>query len=164
VAYLRIVSGTQKGRRFEIERELTGIGRSSQNIVVINDASVSARHCEIERTGRRLFLRDLGSTNGTRLNDVLITEHQLSPGDKVTVGTVETVVEGNDIDAYMPERSQDDDTERTVWIPPSQAAAPVPPVFDRRKDRASFWLVAVVLMAAVAAMALSFFLYRLFAN
>lgn len=64
------------------------IGRATENDVVINDAAVSARHAEMVWDGSALFIRDLGSTNGTFVNGRRI--HGLTPvqlADRVTLGS-----------------------------------------------------------------------------
>ncbi|MEM9073645.1 MAG: sigma 54-interacting transcriptional regulator [Myxococcota bacterium] len=52
-----------------LDRDLT-VGTSDDNVVVLTDPSVSRYHCEIERRGPRVTIRDLGSTNGTRVGPV----------------------------------------------------------------------------------------------
>ena len=65
-------------------------GRSDSADVVLADTAVSAEHARLERAGRRWIVRDLGSTNGTRVNDARV-QHQpvkLAHGDVLTLGTV----------------------------------------------------------------------------
>ena len=62
------------------------IGAGSSNDVVLDDAHASRFHCEIRRTDEGWLLRDLGSTNGTRVGDMLIKEGVLQNGATVTVG------------------------------------------------------------------------------
>jgi pSer/pThr/pTyr-binding forkhead associated (FHA) protein len=54
--------------------------------VPLADPNVSRHHAEIRRDGDRVFLIDLGSTNGTRVNGVPVHQRQLVGGDVVTVG------------------------------------------------------------------------------
>ena len=63
-----------------------GIGRLPDNAVAIDNAAVSGRHARIVREGDAYVLRDLHSTNGTFVNELLITEHTLQDGDVVQVG------------------------------------------------------------------------------
>ena len=56
------------GRRMAVGAEPLVIGRLPECDVVLNDSNVSRRHAEIRRSGDGVFLTDLGSTNGTRVN------------------------------------------------------------------------------------------------
>jgi hypothetical protein len=62
------------------------IGRGPDSGVRLSDASVSRRHAEVRRSGDGWTVVDLGSTNGTRVNGVPVTERRLQDGDTVTVG------------------------------------------------------------------------------
>lgn len=64
------------------------IGRLSENDVELADPSVSRHHVRIEPRGAKVWAIDLGSTNGTRLNGVPISESELNAGDILTVGVV----------------------------------------------------------------------------
>jgi hypothetical protein len=73
-------------RRVGVGAEPVTIGRMPDCTVPLADPNVSRRHAEIRRDGDRVFLIDLGSTNGTRVNGVPVHQRQLVGGDVVTVG------------------------------------------------------------------------------
>jgi hypothetical protein len=75
------------GRRVGIGSQVVTIGRLPECAVVLDDPNVSRRHAQVRREGDAIFVVDLGSTNGTRVNGVLVREHRLVPGDVVSVGT-----------------------------------------------------------------------------
>lgn len=77
------------GTRVEIGDEPVVIGRLPECTVTINDPNVSRRHAEVRRAdgGGGAVVRDLQSTNGTRVNGVPVHEQQLVDGDEITVGT-----------------------------------------------------------------------------
>jgi hypothetical protein len=81
--------------RHSVTGTKTTLGRGRSNDIVLNDASVSRNHAEIVQRGAMLVLRDLGSTNGVLANDVRVTEHVLSPGDRLLLGNVQLKVERN---------------------------------------------------------------------
>jgi hypothetical protein len=73
-------------RRVGVGAEPVTIGRMPDCTVPLADPNVSRRHAEVRRDGDRVFLVDLGSTNGTRVNGVPVHQRQLVDGDVVTVG------------------------------------------------------------------------------
>src|SRR5881227_3033259 len=91
---LRGVSGAFKGRTWEAS-ELLRVGRLDSLEIVLDDNSVSRYHAEIRATDRGWRVRDLGSTNGTRLNGVRLGNGQwpLRPRDLLQFGEVAVVVE-----------------------------------------------------------------------
>jgi hypothetical protein len=77
------------GREHPLEAETMTIGRAVENDIVITSKRVSREHARAERQGRRWLLADLGSTNGTFLNDErLLAPVELRDGDRVSIGDV----------------------------------------------------------------------------
>ena len=87
---LRILSGARAGRRERLEKQVVTIGRHPQcdlRFDANEDLDVSARHAELRIVGGRIFLRDLGSTNGTFVNGVRVEgEKELLDGDELSFG------------------------------------------------------------------------------
>ena len=79
----------------ELTDELITIGRAPENVIVIDEFSVSGRHAQLQRTGDAYQLKDLGSTNGTRVNGQAISEVQLRVGDRLRFGKVEARFESD---------------------------------------------------------------------
>lgn len=72
------------GRPIAITRDVTLVGRQQDLCdVVIDRSSVSKLHCLIVRTDGLLFIRDLGSTNGTKVNGQRVVRGALLPGDEL---------------------------------------------------------------------------------
>ena len=71
----------------------------------IDQESVSRNHAKIINTGKSIILRDLGSTNGTYVNDQLIDEYVLRDGDFIKIGrTIFKFLSGGNIEnAYHEE-------------------------------------------------------------
>jgi FHA domain len=77
--------GHQSGSRYDVGEGAT-LGRGDVEIV-LEDPFASSRHARIERQGGAVVLEDLGSTNGTYLNEELLRGPQpLHPGDRVRIG------------------------------------------------------------------------------
>jgi len=64
------------------------IGRTEGNDLVLNHPSVSRKHAKFESRDGRLWIVDLKSTNGVKVNGNLITESEVTAGDKIHVGSV----------------------------------------------------------------------------
>lgn len=84
--YLEILEGPDQGKRFPLDEAVVHVGRHHQCEVVLNDAEVSRRHLKISRMGSDWEIDDLGSTNGTWLNNQRITRQILVPGDRIEIG------------------------------------------------------------------------------
>src|SRR5690242_2455508 len=84
-AKLVVVGG--KASKGEVKLKLpTVLGRSRDAGLAIAHPNVSRRRCEIREVEGALVVKDLGSSNGTLVNDEVIQEVVLKPGDTLTVG------------------------------------------------------------------------------
>jgi len=84
-----ILSGMlgQKPLRYELKQGSQTVGRSSNCEIVLPDPAVSKQHAEIELEGTTLIVRDLGSRNGTFVNEKMVVgDYVLSPRDNLRVG------------------------------------------------------------------------------
>lgn len=85
-ATLVTISGPGAGKRFPIDEECT-LGRSFNSDVYIGDLVVSRRHARIvQRQDGRHLLEDLGSGNGTYVNEKIVASYLLQPNDLVRIG------------------------------------------------------------------------------
>jgi pSer/pThr/pTyr-binding forkhead associated (FHA) protein len=74
---------------YELTEDLITIGRAPDNMVIIEHPSVSGRHAQMERSGEIYRLKDLESTNGTRVNGIPIKETAVRIDDRIRFGGVE---------------------------------------------------------------------------
>ena len=79
--------------QWELTEAVTVLGRSRRCTIVLADPNVSRQHVEIRRQDDGFMLRDLGSTNGTRLNRRDVKQAVLQHGDRIELGTTELVFE-----------------------------------------------------------------------
>jgi hypothetical protein len=88
-AHLVVVApDEQRGRSYELLDELT-VGRAAGCHIALDDRFVSQLHARMFRRDDQCFIEDLGSTNGTFLNDVKVTSPALlSKNDHVRIGNV----------------------------------------------------------------------------
>ena len=90
-----------RGKNFEIDKEVMTVGRKDENDICLKDGSVSGRHAEIHRIENEdgtfsYLLRDIGSSNGTRINSVPVEEQILRNNDLIMFGSVEVLFDSND--------------------------------------------------------------------
>src|SRR3954467_2425051 len=78
----------------ELTEDVITLGRVSDNAVQIEHPSVSSHHAELTRQGDGYTLRDIGSTNGTRVNGHTIdpdVEVPLNPNDRLEFGHIDVI-------------------------------------------------------------------------
>jgi pSer/pThr/pTyr-binding forkhead associated (FHA) protein len=85
-SFLKIVAGARQGLNVPLPaREPLLIGRREGGLL-LDDALVSGRHCQIFARGADFVLQDLGSTNGTMVDGRLVREVVLKPGNEIAIG------------------------------------------------------------------------------
>ena len=90
---LVVVSGSARGKRVKLGERLT-VGKAADNDLVLPDDTVSRHHCEFERTATGIVVRDLGSTNHTRVGRTAVREAVIESGSTIVVGSVELLLRG----------------------------------------------------------------------
>ncbi len=167
MAFLKVSSGQLKGSKFQIDRDEVIIGRAPENVVHLDDPSVSGRHCVIRRDGRRFTLTDLKSTNGTRLNNVKVESYRLSAKDLLTVGSVKLVFDGDDIEDAHPTQVPPTivrPSTRTGMKPAERSTGPDTIAFKKRQSSKGLWVGLSVVFAILAIGALAWFLHGIFTS
>ena len=79
------------GRRHEITKRVTVVGRSQGCDIRLADANISRRHAELRQQGTAYWIVDLDSTNGIEVNGARVERAKLADGDTVTLGESELV-------------------------------------------------------------------------
>ncbi len=90
-ATLTLYEGDRPARLFRLRKDVVTLGRLPECDVVVQDPGASRHHARIRREDGGFVVADLGSTNGTLVNDEPVTERVLEDGDRITIGT--TVLE-----------------------------------------------------------------------
>ena len=85
-AMVVIHRGPAKGARFLVDQAQSSIGRATDSQIFLDDVTVSRKHAAIEVEGGVFSLQDLGSLNGTYLNNQSISKSALKTGDEIQVG------------------------------------------------------------------------------
>lgn len=102
-----------------IVRDVTVVGRREFCDVQVPLASLSKRHCVLVRTDGLLMVRDLATTNGTKVNGQRVVWAALLPNDRLTIG-------GYKMRVYLGPDDQPSPSEQYVKKPSGRAAAATP--------------------------------------
>jgi DNA-binding NtrC family response regulator len=86
------VARAPSGKTYPIDVDAVVVGRDPGAAIVIDDAEVSAAHCELRAVDAGILVRDLGSTNGTYVGPMRIHEAVVTTASSVTLGRVNLVV------------------------------------------------------------------------
>ena len=151
MAMLIGMSGDVKGRDFQINRSEITIGRRSDNTIILDNPTVSGNHCSLVQENDRFLLRDLNSTNGTRVNSREITESHLKTKDLVQVGSVEFLFDEEateNAEAGLYARADVVEAQGAATVPISFGS--ISPFGARRKESKGLWYVLIVLVGALA--------------
>lgn len=106
---LHALGGELADRRVHVDRELL-VGRGEGCDLTIKDPRLSRRHARFFREGEKLFIEDLGSPNGTFVNQKRVKKEELRAGDIVSLGKTQLVIEA----AAATATSTDDDPDDTA--------------------------------------------------
>ncbi len=117
-----VVFGKKSGRKdFALETGPVLIGRKTDADLRIPVAEVSRAHCEIIVEGDDVKLRDLGSSNGTFVNQQKVSRATLKPGDQITIGPVVFTLQVNGVPSVISPMPQ---------APPAKKPVPAPAPAD----------------------------------
>ena len=143
----------------ELTDEKITIGRAPDNMIQIDDPSVSSRHAQLFLIDERYQLKDLDSTNGTRVNSELVTDVFLRVGDRIRIGKVEARYESDATGEAQPLPDAGEIDARPAETSEKPAdfanASPFP---NRQKEKNT---VATVILTAAAVAILAFLISML---
>jgi len=103
-ACLVVIYGPELGKRAALGHGTFDIGRSSRSDLAIDQESISRHHARITFDGKRHFIEDMGSTNGTFVNDQVAKRSPLTDGDQIKIGrSILKYMSGDNIEANYHE-------------------------------------------------------------
>jgi predicted component of type VI protein secretion system len=112
---LVLLEGSHKGHRINVEIGLVILGRAKGSAIRIPSERISRRHCRLWLEKSKVWVEDLGSENGTFVNDdAVVGRVQLNPGDELKVAHLRFRVQ------FQPERAERE--ERTEPLPAVEGA------------------------------------------
>lgn len=154
MARLVIQSGEFEGKCFDLLEERITVGRAADNSIRLDDKTVSSHHATLTADGGDYILKDLNSTNGSRVNGRRITEVKLSNGDRVRLGEVDLKYESDARRASQPlpaaTRGVDLTSTTPISVTPSQLKSASP--FKRREKHTNWILNAIIVVLGVVAL------------
>ena len=122
---LIVQTGKHKGKKIVLPEREVIIGRDEVSFIRMTSSDVSRQHCSLTPTDKGLLVRDLGSQNGTIVNNVRIESETLfQPGDLLQVGPIQFELAG-----ARPAKSAGDD-DIFGWLSESDTATEFPNVND----------------------------------
>jgi pSer/pThr/pTyr-binding forkhead associated (FHA) protein len=159
MARLIVQSGDWAGRPFDLIEDRLTVGRSADNNIRVEDKTISSHHATLTFDGNDYVLKDLNSTNGSRVNGRRITEVKLSHGDHVRLGHVELRYESEARKSGQPlpptARGVDLTTTTPLSVTPVSLTSASP---FRRRTNKSHWIlngiIALLVLVAVVGIAL----------
>lgn len=93
---------TDGGPHIDLVKDLSIVGRDADCEVQLDHKSVSKQHCILVKTEGLILVRDLGSTNGTRVNNTRVRRAALMPNDTLSVANLKfTVRFGEELDREL---------------------------------------------------------------
>ena len=104
---LTVLDGRDAGRTLTIEGRALSIGKDRTCDLRIADASVSRRHAAITPSPQGFLIEDLGSTNGTEVNDLVVKAALLTPGCTIRLGDVRLKFESASRELPVAEQAAD---------------------------------------------------------
>jgi hypothetical protein len=85
-AELVLLEDGKPSKAFPLAKDRVIIGRLDESDIVLGDPGASRRHAEVRRQDGDFVIADLGSTNGTMVNESTVGERTLEEGDRITIG------------------------------------------------------------------------------
>jgi predicted component of type VI protein secretion system len=140
------------GTVHELTDNVVTIGRAPDNTIVLSDPSVSGYHARLEHRGDTYRLKDLDSTNGTRVNGIPTTETLLRFDDRIRFGALEARYEPDVLGSQpLPQLEQIEVKAAESSIAPVDFTNASP--FRRQKEevdrtRKIFFIIALIAFAA----------------
>ncbi len=161
---LVVISEELAGKTYDLTHDTTTIGRGPENTIRIDDSTISHHHGSISLEGGLVVLRDLNSTNGTRVNGQKIMEAKLANGDVVRFGRVELRFEGESkkTTVPLPKATSGINVEEigSARTQPSQSFASTSPFPKQKQQRRGALQWIILVLTLVAAVLLGWLIVR----
>jgi len=112
--------GLTEGFKIIVDKPILLLGRDSECDIQFDSRKISRRHCCVAQVGEQLLVRDLGSTNGIRINGIRVVEGYLKEGDELTVGNHRYIVRWDSLPS-APAREEESHRPPRAPVPSAPA-------------------------------------------
>ncbi len=136
------IDGPKAGEPFELKPPGISVGRETDNDLILDLEGCSRYHCKLEWTDDGWCIKDLGSTNGTKVNGTAISApFFLKEGDTIKIGG-QKLLFGTRLDSEVKQGMESDDPNRTMKSAPSNVKTITEITVDKNKiqDKKSSFL------------------------
>jgi len=147
------MDGPLKGQRVSLENPVTRVGRREGNDWVLQDGSVSGAHCEIEKNSTGFLIRDLDSTNGTKVNNEPVKEKPIFRNDILLIGEIPVMLEGDDVPES--EKPGTYSIPRTTIIIQQKRNLETPKEFGKKSNSNKIWIAVIFVLLLVIVLLLT---------
>ena len=130
MARLVIINGPEAGGELPLRPGVNWLGRAGINALVLTDAGISGRHCQIVLSTGSLRVRDLGSTNGTYVDGQSVLETELADGQILALGALQLKVDNPPFEISIPATTQPEPARPRLLAngtPPAKTMTAWPP-------------------------------------
>jgi pSer/pThr/pTyr-binding forkhead associated (FHA) protein len=105
------------GPSVELVKDLTLVGRNDDCDLTLDHKSISKQHCVLVKTDGLILVRDLGSTNGTRVNGQRVRRAALLPNDNLAIANFKYQVKfGEDANASKTKKEDKTDNKLPIQV------------------------------------------------
>lgn len=111
--YINVTLDSKLIERVRLDKQITSIGRDSENDIYINNLAISRFHARLIVEGEKVYIEDLESSNGTYLNGSLINRSEFSETDTISIGKYKINLENK---KSRVENQVDDPGDSTVMV------------------------------------------------
>ena len=147
MACLTVMDGPLKGQRVTLEPPVTRVGRREGSDWVLQDGSVSGAHCEIEKNSTGFVIRDLDSTNGTKVNNEPVKQKPIFRNDIILIGEIPVMLEGDDVPET--EKPEPYSIPRTTIVIQQKRNLETPKEFGKKSNSNKVWIAVIFVLLLV---------------
>ena len=161
------VTGEFKDREYPLEEGEITIGRKTDNVILLDNPTVSSHHCVLTLAGTSCTLQDLDSTNGTRLNgrSVKNAPADLHHKDVLQLGDIEFIVDAPELSSAPVARYTDADAEvATDTMAAPQDFNTISPFGAPPRERKGIWYFLLITAGVLTVLALGVYAVMLSGN
>jgi predicted component of type VI protein secretion system len=163
----RLVAQSQEfvGQTFDLSGQEITVGRVADNKIQIEHASISGHHAVLKLDGQDYLIKDLDSTNGTRINGEKITEQKLRRNDMLRLGNIELLYDSEHAPPGRPMPGLSERVNLAECSSKGRAADFVnasPIVKKARGGTSKTWTIVLSVLAAAALGGIGYFVWVVF--